>query len=200
MGLGNPGRDYAHNRHNVGFWCVNRLARSYAVALNSRTSLATLGQGHIEGRDVILAKPRTYVNNSGEAAAALVRRFRVLPDRLLVICDSLDLPVGAVRVRSRGSHGGHKGLKSITERLGVDGFPRIRVGIGRPLVAGEPSFDPDVIAEYVLSDPPPGERRELDEATETVIAAVAYILEEGVEAAMNRFNRERPQEEPETAQ
>ena len=195
MGLGNPGRDYAHNRHNVGFWCVNRLARSYKVALDNRTSLATLGQGHIEGRDVVLAKPRTYVNNSGDAAAALVRRFRVLPERLLVICDSLDLPVGAVRVRARGSHGGHKGLKSIAQSLGVDAFPRIRVGIGRPVVAGEPSHDPEVIAEYVLSDPPPAERRRLDDATETVIAAVACILEQGVEAAMSRFNRESQPEE-----
>ena len=196
MGLGNPGRDYAHNRHNVGFWCINRLARSYNIALDRRTSMATMGQGHIEGRDVVLAKPRTYVNNSGEAAAALVRRFRVLPERLLVICDSLDLPAGVVRVRARGSHGGHKGLKSITERLGVDAFPRIRVGIGRPLVAGEPSWDPEVIAEYVLSDPPPAERRPLDEATETVIAAVACVLEQGVEAAMNRFNRESQPQEP----
>ena len=191
MGLGNPGRDYAHNRHNVGFWCVNRVARSYNVALNNRTSLATVGQGHIEGRDAVLAKPRTFVNNSGEAAAALVRRFRILPGHLLVICDSLDLPVGVVRVRARGSHGGHKGLKSITQKLGVDAFPRIRVGIGRPLVAGESSYDPEVIADYVLSDPPPDERRALDAATETVIAAVACIMEQGVEAAMNRFNRER---------
>ena len=195
VGLGNPGRGYSHNRHNVGFWCVNRLARSYKVALDSRTSLATMGQGHIEGRDVVLAKPRTYVNNSGDAAAALVRRFRVLPERLLVICDSLDLPVGAVRVRARGSHGGHKGLKSIAQSLGVDAFPRIRVGIGRPVVAGEPSYDPEVIAEYVLSDAPPADRRLLDDATETVIAAVACILEQGVEAAMNRFNRESQPEE-----
>jgi PTH1 family peptidyl-tRNA hydrolase len=196
MGLGNPGRDYAHNRHNVGFWCVNRLARSYNVALDNRTSLATVGQGHIEGRDAVLAKPRTFVNNSGEAAAALVRRFRILPGHLLVICDSLDLPVGVVRVRARGSHGGHKGLKSITQKLGVDAFPRIRVGIGRPLVAGESSYDPEVIADYVLSDPPPDERRALDAATETVIAAVACIMEQGVEAAMNRFNRERRPKEP----
>jgi peptidyl-tRNA hydrolase, PTH1 family len=196
VGLGNPGRDYAHNRHNVGFRCVNRLARSYNIALDRRTSLATMGQGHIEGRDVVLTKPRTYVNNSGEAAAALVRRFRVLPERLLVICDSLDLPVGTVRVRARGSHGGHNGLKSITDRLGVDAFPRIRIGIGRPLVAGEPSWDPEVIADYVLSDPPPAERRVLDDAAETVIAAVACVLEQGVEAAMNRFNREPQPEAP----
>jgi len=196
IGLGNPGRDYAHNRHNVGFWCVNRLSRSYNVPLNNRTSLATTGQGHIEGRDVVLAKPRTFVNNSGDAAAALVRRFRILPEHLLVICDSLDLPVGVVRVRARGSHGGHNGLKSITQRLGVNAFPRIRIGIGRPLVAGEPSYDPEVIADYVLSDPTPEERASLDTATDKVIAAVACVLEHGVEAAMNRFNREQRRKEP----
>jgi PTH1 family peptidyl-tRNA hydrolase len=155
-----------------------------------------MGQGHLEGRDVVLAKPRTFVNNSGDAAAALVRRFRVLPERLLVICDSLDLPVGVVRARGRGSHGGHNGLKSITQRLGVDAFPRIRIGIGRPVVAGDPSWDPEVVADYVLSDPPPSERKMLDEATETVIAAVACVLDEGVEAAMNRFNRESQPGEP----
>jgi PTH1 family peptidyl-tRNA hydrolase len=196
IGLGNPGRDYAHNRHNVGYWCVNRLSRSYNVPLSNRTSLATMGQGHIEGRDVVLAKPRTFVNNSGDPAAALVRRFRILPAHLLVICDSLDLPVGVVRIRARGSHGGHNGLKSIVQRLGVDAFPRVRIGIGRPLVAGEPSYDPEVIADYVLSDPPPDERRLLDEATEKVIAAIAWILEQDVEAAMNKFNRERRSKEP----
>ncbi len=190
VGLGNPGRDYAHNRHNVGFWCINRLARSYNVALNKRSSLVTAGEGHVEGRDVVLAKPRTFVNGSGDAIAALVRRYRILPEHLLVICDSLDLPVGVVRVRARGSHGGHNGLKSAIERLGVNTFPRLRIGIGRPMVGGEPSYDPEVIAEYVLSDPPPEERQTLDAATETAIAAVALILEQGVEAAMSRFNRE----------
>lgn len=193
IGLGNYGRDYAHNRHNIGFWCVNRLARSYAVPLKAHTSLATLGQGIVEGRPAILVKPRTYVNNSGDAVAALARRYRVPPQRLLVICDSLDLPVGAVRVRASGSHGGQKGLKSIIDRLGVNSFPRIRIGIGRPVVGGEPVREPEAIAEYVLSDPPRDERQALDEAVETVIAAVACIMEEGLEAAMNRFNREQEQ-------
>ena len=196
VGLGNPGRDYSHNRHNVGAWCINRLARSYNVPLTNRTSVASTGQGHIEGRDVILARPRTFINNSGDSVAALVRRYRVLPEHLLVICDSIDLPVGVVRVRARGSHGGHNGLRSIVARLGVNAFPRVRIGIGRPVVGGEPSYDPEVIAEYVLSDPPPGDRRALDEATEKAIAVVACILEQGVEAAMNRFNRERKTREP----
>jgi PTH1 family peptidyl-tRNA hydrolase len=189
VGLGNPGREHSHTRHNVGFWCVNRLGRRYGVPLKTHTSLATMGEGLIEGGEVILAKPRTYVNRSGEAVAALVRRYKVSPGELLVVCDSLDLPVGAVRVRPQGGHGGHKGLQSVIERLGIDDFPRIRIGIGRPLVDGEPTYDPEEIAEYVLSDPPPGERRLLDEAVARAIEVVACVMTEGLEAAMNRFNR-----------
>ncbi len=192
VGLGNPGRDNAHNRHNVGFWCINRLGRRYGVPLERHTSLVTMGEGTVEGRQVVLAKPRTYVNRSGEAVAALVRRYDLSPRGLLVICDSLDLPVGTVRIRPGGGHGGQKGLQSVIASLGLEEFPRIRIGIGRPVVDGEPSYDPEVIAEYVLSDPPPEERRALDEAVARVIDAVGRIMTEGLEAAMNRFNRERP--------
>ena len=197
VGLGNPGRDYAHNRHNVGFGLINRLGRSYGIDLKTRTSLATLGTGVIEGHDAILAKPRTYVNKSGDAVAALVRRYRIPPERVLVVCDDLDLPVGAVRIRSRGGHGGQKGLKSIVQSLGLDSFPRIRIGIGRPVVNGEPSYESDVIADYVLSNPWPEERRLLDEAMETAVAVVAHVLDQGVETAMNRFNRDQGRGEPE---
>jgi peptidyl-tRNA hydrolase, PTH1 family len=189
VGIGNPGREHAHTRHNVGFWCVNRLARRHGISLKTHTSLVTMGEGLVEGNKVILAKPRTYVNRSGEAVAALVRRYGVSPRELLVICDSLDMPVGAVRVRAQGSHGGHKGLQSIIQRLGVNDFPRIRIGIGRPVVGGEPSWDPEVIAGYVLSDPPPEERRALDDAVGQAIDAVVCMMTEGLEAAMNRFNR-----------
>jgi len=189
VGVGNPGREYAHTRHNVGFWCVNRLARRYGISLKTHTSLLTMGEGLVEGNKVILAKPRTYVNRSGETVAALIRRYKVSPGELLVICDSLDMPVGTVRVRAQGSHGGHKGLQSIIQRLGVNEFPRIRIGIGRPVVGGEPSWDPEVIAGYVLSDPPPEERQALDDAVAQAIDAVICMMTEGLEAAMNRFNR-----------
>jgi PTH1 family peptidyl-tRNA hydrolase len=182
VGLGNPGGEHSHTRHN-------RLGRHYGIPVKTHTSLVTMGQGLVEGSEVILAKPRTYVNRSGEAVAALVRRYKVSPGELLVVCDNLDLPVGAVRVRSQGGHGGHKGLQSIIKHLGIEDFPRIRIGIGRPLVDGEPAYDPEVIAEYVLSDPPPGERRLLDEAVARAIDLVACVMTEGLEAAMNRFNR-----------
>jgi len=189
VGVGNFGREYAHTRHNVGFWCVNRLARRHGISLKTHTSLVTMGEGLVEGNKVILAKPRTYVNRSGEAVAALVCRYKVSPGELLVICDSLDMPIGTMRVRAQGSHGGHKGLQSIIQRLGVNDFPRIRIGIGRPVVGGEPSWDPKVIAGYVLSDPPPEERRALDDAVAQAIDAVVCMMTEGLEAAMNRFNR-----------
>lgn len=188
IGLGNPGRDNAHNRHNVGFWLVNRLARRYGIPLNTRTRLATIGEGRIEGREALLAKPRTYLNRSGEAAAALARRYSARQEEILIICDSLDLPVGTLRIRPKGGHGGHNGLRSIVSRLGTSDFPRIRIGIGRPLVRGEPSYDPAVIAEYVLGDPPPEERAALDKAVARGVEAVALMMTEGVEAAMNRFN------------
>lgn len=188
IGLGNPGRDNAHNRHNVGFWLVNRLARRYGIPLKTHARLATTGEGRIEGRQAVLAKPRTYVNRSGEAVAALARRHGTRKEEILIVCDSLDLPVGTLRIRLRGGHGGHNGLRSIVSRLGTSDFPRIRIGIGRPVVRGEPSYDPAVIAEYVLSDPPPEERAALDGAVARGVEAVALMMTEGVEAAMNRFN------------
>lgn len=188
IGIGNPGKDNALNRHNVGFWLVNRLARRYQIALKTHTSLVSMGEGKIERYDVVLAKPRTYVNRSGEAVAALARRYRVNPQEILVVCDSLDLPVGAMRLRPAGSHGGHKGLRSVISRLGVSGFPRIRIGIGRPLRNGEPVYDPSAIADYVLSDPPRDERALLDEAVARAIEAIGCMMTEGLETAMNRYN------------
>lgn len=188
IGIGNPGKDNALNRHNVGFWLVNRLARRHGISLKTHTSLVSMGEGKIEGYDVVLAKPRTYVNRSGEAVAALARRYRVSPQEILVVCDSLDLPVGAMRLRPEGGHGGHNGLKSIITRLGVSNFPRIRIGIGRPYRNGEPAYDPAVIAEYVTSDPPSDERALLNEAVERAIEAVGCMMIEGLEAAMGRYN------------
>lgn len=188
VGLGNPGGEYAGNRHNVGFWTVNRLARPRGIDFDT-SGQAALGKGHIGGREVALAKPRTFVNNSGEAVWNLIKRLE-LDDaqELLVVCDDLDLPVGKVRLRPRGGHAGHKGLQSIIEATGSDQFPRLRIGIGRPVVNGEPSYEPEVVASYVLSDPPPEERDLLDEAIERALEAIEVVLTEGIEPAMARFN------------
>lgn len=188
VGLGNPGPEYAGHRHNVGFWCVNRLARRHGIRFK-HSKTVSIGEGTIEGRPVILVKPRTFVNLSGEAVAPLLRRYKLDPSQLLVIYDELDLPPGTVRLRPRGSHGGHNGMKSIIAAIGSDAFPRLRIGIGRPVVDGEPSWDPDVVADYVLSDPPPAERELLEEAVEQAAAAIETLLVEGIDRAMSRINR-----------
>jgi PTH1 family peptidyl-tRNA hydrolase len=192
VGLGNPGREYAHSRHNVGFWCLNRLARRHGIAFRSRGRLAAVGEGQLAGRPVILAKPRTFVNLSGRAASHLLQRYRLSPQQLLVVYDDLDLPLGRVRLRLRGSHGGHRGMRSIIDAVGSEDFPRIRIGIGRPSApggAGEPTWEPEVVVDYVLGPMTAEERRILDEAVATASEAILCLLSEGVETAMNRYNR-----------
>lgn len=188
-GLGNPGREYGGTRHNVGFWLINRLARRHGINLKT-SGQAALGTGRIGGREVALAKPRAAVNASGQAIWNLVKRLK-LDDaqELLVVCDDLDLPVAKVRMRAGGGHGGHNGLRSIVAAVGGDQFPRIRIGIGRPLLNGKPTYQPDIIADYVLSDPPPDERELLNAAIERVIAAIEVALADGVERAMGDLNR-----------
>ena len=189
VGLGNPGREYAQSRHNVGFWCLNRLARREGIAFKSRGRLATVGEGRLAGQPVVLAKPRTFVNLSGRAVSHLLQRHRLSPEQLLVVHDDLDLPLGRVRLRPGGSHGGHRGMWSIVDAVGSQDFPRIRIGIGRPRVAGEPTWEPDAVAAYVLAPMTADERRILDEAAATAGEAIVCLLEEGVEVAMNRYNR-----------
>lgn len=190
VGLGNPGSEYAGNRHNLGFWVVNRLARRHGLEFSTRTGTYFLAEGEISGRRVALAKPRTFVNGSGEAVNALIRRLRLDgPQDLLLVYDELDLPVGRVRIRPRGGHGGQKGLKSVVDAIGTDNFPRVRVGVGRPVVGGKPSWDPEDVANWLLSDPPPDQRTVLDEAAARAVEAIEVILAEGLEAAMGRFNR-----------
>ena len=188
LGLGNPGPVYSHNRHNVGYWCVNRLARLHGIPLKA-TRLATIGEGSIGGIPVVLAKPRTFVNRSGQAAASLLRNFKIERQNMLVIYDELDLPLGTLRIKPGGGHGGQKGLRSIIGAVGGDDFPRIRVGIGRPVVDGEPSWDPSDVAAYVLSDPTPEDTRALQDAAARACEAAETLLRDGVEAAMNRYNR-----------
>ncbi len=190
VGLGNPGEPYAHNRHNVGYWTVNRLARRHGIEFDVRTASYFLGEGVIAGHRVALAKPRTYMNRSGDAVWNLVKRLKLDgPSELLLVYDELDLPVGKVRIRTKGGPGGQKGVAHIIERLGTNEFPRVRIGIGRPVVDGQPTWDPDVVAAYVLSDPPPDERSLLDEAVARAVEAIEVAIAEGIEAAMNRFNR-----------
>jgi len=192
VGLGNPGPGYASHRHNVGFWAINELARRAGVRLKAAGRHLNFAVTTLAGSRVALAKPRTFVNLSGVAVREALRRTGADLERTIVIHDDLDLPVGALRIRRGGGHGGHNGLKSIGAEVGLD-FVRIRIGIGRPLVDGEPTWDPEVIAAYVLSAPPPTERELLEEAVRLAADAVPVIITDGVERAASRFNRKPPQ-------
>ena len=181
VGLGNPGGEYAQTRHNVGFWCVDRLAEGYAIGFSRRHRSALVGDGVIEGRRVVLAKPRNYVNRSGEAIVYLLARFKVSPRHLVVVCDDMDLPLGKIRLRPRGSAGGHNGIRSIIDVTGTQEFARLRVGIGRPKEGASQ-------VDYVLAGFPDDEQEAADQAVELAAQAVVSVLTDGVEIAMNRFN------------
>ncbi len=185
VGLGNPGEEYAGNRHNIGFMCIADLARQHGIKLNKKESQARTGAGKIAERDVVLARPQTFVNRSGAAIGPLVRRYRVTPDRLIIIHDDMDLPPGKIRIRRGGRTAGHKGVSSTIDAVGKQDFFRIRVGIGRP-EATEGGED-EVIA-HVLGDLTPEERAAFDEAIPRAGEAIECLLTEGLEAAMNRFN------------
>ncbi len=180
VGLGNPGRAYVGNRHNVGFMTVVALASAHGISLTRSRASTIYGDGQIVGVPVILAKPQTYMNLSGQAVAALIRFFRVPLDRLLVIYDELDLPFGTLRLRQHGGAGGHNGMRSIIQHLGND-FPRLRLGIGRP-----PGRLPP--AAYVLQDFSREEREALDVVLAEAARAVESFLSVGIELAMTRHN------------
>jgi PTH1 family peptidyl-tRNA hydrolase len=181
VGLGNPGDRYSDTRHNIGFWCVDRIAADHAIELSRRQRRALIGEGVIEGRRVVVARPRMFVNRSGEAVAYLLARYAVSPQQLLVVYDDMDLPLGKLRLRPTGSAGGHNGVKSIIDAVGNREFPRLRIGIGRP-AEGVDQVD------HVLGTMSPDDRREIDEAVERAADAVISVISEGITVAMNRFN------------
>ncbi len=182
VGLGNPGREYADNRHNVGYRCVEHLASAHGMSFNRRHKSNLVSLGTILQRSVILASPRTYMNKSGGPVAALVRFYSVPLNRLLVVYDDLDLPLGTTRLRPSGGSGGHRGLRSVIKGLGSQEFPRLRIGIGRPPGRMDP-------ADYVLQDFSEREERVLERTLDQGTAAIEAWLSEGTEEAMNRYNR-----------
>ncbi|OUC05197.1 peptidyl-tRNA hydrolase [Litorilinea aerophila] len=187
VGLGNPGPRYAKNRHNIGFQCVDLFSERHQIPLDKMQHRARLGSGWVQdnGRRqrVLLVKPLTYMNASGEAVAPLARYYRIAPEEILVIHDDLDLEAGRLRLRRNGSSGGQRGVQSIINQLGSQDFHRARVGIGRPPGRMDP-------AAYVLQDFSPQEEAEIfGPLRVTVCDAVVCWLFEGIEAAMNRFNR-----------
>jgi len=187
VGLGNPGKTYAHNRHNVGFLCLNYFARFHSIGFDHRQCRARVSLAEVGGKQLLLAKPGTFVNISGESVACLVRKHDTILSDLLVIYDDLDLPVGKIRLRQSGGSGGHKGMNSIISALGSEAFPRIRVGIGRPQ-GDKQSISEDAIVNYVLSDFFPQEEEVIKPVIATVSEAIDYFLTQGIEATMSKFN------------
>jgi PTH1 family peptidyl-tRNA hydrolase len=187
-GLGNPGSEHAGQRHNVGFWLINRLAKRYGIDLKAGRT-GTTGKGRIAGAEVVLLKPRTYVNSSGDAIGPLLKKEGVAAENLIVAYDDLDLPEGRVRLRPKGGSGGHNGLKSIVSAVGSGDFGRVRIGIGRPKHQGVPSWDPEVVMRWVLGEPPKAAREVIDAAVERACDAIEAIITDGWERSMDRYNR-----------
>lgn len=179
VGLGNPGRTYAHTRHNVGFDVIDAFARKHRVRVLGRQCTALVGSFDFLGEPIMLAKPQTFMNDSGSAVAGLVRKHHVEPGDLVVVYDDMDLPLGRIRIRMKGSSGGHKGMNSIIHHLGSADFPRIRIGIGHQ---GE-------AINHVLSRFNRKDRQVIDGAVQDAADALEMILNEGIEAAMNVYNR-----------
>jgi len=185
LGLGNPGRSYTWTRHNVGFLLLDCLAKKHEIEISRRGMNSLYGRGRIGPEEVILAKPQTFMNLSGEAAQRLLHFFKIQPENAIVLHDDLDLPWGKVRIRIRGGDGGHKGIRSIMEALGSGGFIRFKIGIGRPERASQ---DP---ADFVLQ-PLTGEKREeFKEMIEGHAEALETLILEGPQKAMNRFHKDR---------
>jgi PTH1 family peptidyl-tRNA hydrolase len=181
VGLGNPGIRYADTRHNVGFWVIDELSRRWGIPVNKEKWKAETGEGVVRGEKVILMKPLTYMNLSGEAVRPALDWLKADLEELCVIYDDLDLPVGQIRLRLKGSSGGHNGMRSLIAHLGTDQFKRIRIGIGRP--QGNRS-----VPDYVLSPFAREEREPVMDAVNRAASAVERWLESDFLAAMNAFN------------
>jgi PTH1 family peptidyl-tRNA hydrolase len=182
VGLGNPGAEYEYTAHNLGFLVVDRLAERNQIRVSRKDSMAQVGQGAIAGAKVLLAKPQTYMNVSGPSVKGLLSKYEVQPGQLLLVYDELDLPWQSLRIRPRGSAGGHRGVDSVIRSVGSVDFPRVRLGIH----GGVRNRDG---ADIVLSPFKRGQKQELDELLDYAAQAVESIIAEGVEKSMTKFNR-----------
>ena len=181
VGLGNPGREYRETRHNVGFMVIDQVCKASGIKLSRVQTKAIIGVGPFSGRRLVLAKPQTFMNLSGQAVAALVRFYKIPFEQILIAHDDLDLPLGTLRLRPSGGSAGQKGIASTIQQLGSQEFGRMRIGIGRP--PGQ--MDP---AAYVLQTFSKGEQALVDQMLERAVSAVECFLQNGLEAAMNQYN------------
>ena len=182
VGLGNPGLRYRNTRHNIGFVVLSEIAKKYRVRIAKKSHRGLLGTGKAEGEKIIFFMPYTFMNLSGEAVSALLKAEKASPDDLLLICDDVDLCIGNMRLREKGSSGGHKGLKSIIEHIGTVDFPRLRIGIGR-------KEKPRDMVAFVLKPFNRDEKKALKNVIEDAKACVSMYIKEGPEKAMSEFNR-----------
>lgn len=187
VGLGNPGKQYENNRHNVGFRVIQALAEILGVAQSNAECQAEVAEGRRDSESIILAQPHTFVNASGESVRDLINKYDMSVSDIIVVHDDLDLLLGEIRVKKGGSSGGHKGVDSIIYHLESDGFGRVRIGIGRP-----PGRQDS--ADFVLSDFKKQEEEEMSIAVKEAADAVLGIIEKGLPAAMNEYNRKRSEE------
>lgn len=181
VGLGNPGREYKETRHNIGFMLLDRFAERLNLAFTRMESRALVTKGNYQGFRIILAKPQTYMNLSGQAVGALARFYKITFNNLLVVYDDVDLPLGTIRIRASGGSGGHQGMNSIIGRIGTQEFPRLRLGIDRPPGRMD-------AADYVLRDFAKDETEFLPVFLDRAVDAVLVFVTQGVDAAMNLFN------------
>ncbi|MDD3251652.1 MAG: aminoacyl-tRNA hydrolase [Lachnospiraceae bacterium] len=187
-GLGNPTKEYDKTRHNVGFASIDVLADKYGIDISERKHKALCGKGVIEGQKVLLVKPQTFMNLSGESIREAVDYYKITPEEIIVIYDDISLEPGQLRIRLKGSAGGHNGIKNIIAQLGSQEFPRIKVGVG----AKPPRMD---LAAYVLSRFSAGEQKLMDEAFRDAADAAVMMMTEGAERAMNHYNTKKKTEE-----
>ena len=182
VGLGNPGKEYAHTRHNVGFETIDILADRMGIEIEEKKHKGLCGKGILAGQKVILLKPQTYMNLSGDSVGEMAQFYKIPPENIIVINDDISLDVGRIRVRPKGSAGGHNGLKSIIYRLNSDTFPRVKMGVGAPK---HEDYD---LADFVLGRFTKEEIPVMEDAIVKAEKAVAEIIKNGVQSAMNKYN------------
>ena len=182
MGLGNPGEEYEHTRHNAGFMAADAMAKEKNVNINKARFKALTATCDIGGESVLLMKPQTFMNLSGDAVAQAARFYKIPPEHVIVVSDEISLPIGKLRIRTKGSAGGHNGLKDIIAKLGTDAFPRIRIGVGAP---PHPDYD---MADWVLSSFKNQDAEDMLAAAARAAQAAQCYITQGADRAMNRFN------------
>lgn len=181
VGLGNPEEDYKNTRHNMGFDTINKLANQYNIEINKKKFKGLCGTGIIENEKVILLKPQTFMNLSGESIKEAMDFYKIKSENLIVIYDDIDIEPGIIKIRKKGGPGGHNGMKSVIAEINSENFPRVRVGIGKPERKGQ-------LIEYVIGAMSEEDRKILDNATTKGKDAIIEILKNGVDIAMNKFN------------